>query len=79
LGDDDPFTVESDRRAFVQFVAESYRFAHTMAERGVVRAGQDSVDRQSIWWCTHEEEDLMRTRSPSQVTSIPEANRSQGR
>lgn len=79
LGDDDPLTVESDSRAFVQFVAKSHRFAHTMAERGIVRAGQDSVDGQSVWWCTHAEEDLMRARPPSQAAGLPRANRSQSR
>ncbi|MBB5792358.1 SRSO17 transposase [Streptomyces caelestis] len=57
LGDDDALTVEGDGGAFVQFVANINRFAHTLAERGVVRTGQDPVDRQSVWWCAHKEKD----------------------
>ncbi|PKV83212.1 hypothetical protein BX283_0709 [Streptomyces sp. TLI_146] len=69
LSDDDSLAVEGDGGAFIQFVAKTDRFAHTVAERGVVRPGQDSVDGQSVWWRAHEVKDARRTRSPGQSLS----------
>lgn len=79
LGDDDALTIEGDGRAFMQFVAQADHFAHTLAERGIVLSGQDSVDGQSVRWCAHEEKNPRRTRPPSPRATIPDATRSQGR
>lgn len=70
LGDDDALTIEGDGGAFVEFISKANEFAHTLTERGVVRAGQDSVDGQSIWWCAHEEKDLRLPGQPSRRASM---------
>lgn len=45
LRNDDAFAVESDGWAFVELVTQSKCLADPTAERDVVRASEDAVDR----------------------------------
>ena len=53
LRDDHPLAVERHSGASVQAVPECDRLANPAAELSVIRAGQDSVDRQAIRGSTH--------------------------
>src|SRR5262245_26540493 len=50
LRDDDFLSVERRGGRSMQPVAERERLAHAAAEGGVVRAGEQAVDRQSVGW-----------------------------